>query len=57
MSFTEAEYSVSEDEGQVMVCAEVTSLNCSQVDIWLTFETQDGSALGKLKSFARPVEL
>ena len=46
VSFTEFEYTVYEDEGQVTVCAEVTNLNCSEVEIWLTFETEDGSALG-----------
>ena len=47
LSFTEAEYFVSEGDGQVTVCVEVTSLNCSEVDIWLTFATMNGSAISE----------
>lgn len=48
VDFTQPEYFVDEDDGYLTVCAVVTSLNCSEVPIWLGFDTQDGSATSEL---------
>ena len=50
IEFTEEQYTVSEDDGQVMVCAEVT-LSSNEVPIWLTFSTANGTALGEPASY------
>lgn len=47
LSFTQPEYFVSEEDGQVMVCVDITSLNCTEVDIVSTIETADGNATSK----------
>lgn len=47
MTSTDPVHSVSESVGYVTVCVEVTSLTCSEVDIWLTLETQDDTAMSK----------